>query len=476
MREEFMANGIEKLPLKEKIGYGFGDLASCLFWMTIMSQLLYFYTDVFGMTGKAAGIMFFVSRVSDAIFDVVIGMIADRTRSRWGKFRPYILWGAIPLAISAVLSFTTPDFAYPGKIAYAYITFIAFMFLYSTVNIPYTALLGVISGEPVERADAATSKFIGAFLAGIIVSMTALPFAKYFGEGNDAKGWHVTMMIYAVAAVIFFLITFFSTKERIQPIAKEKTDVKRDLKDLVRNVPWIMLFIVTILFILFVCLRMNVITYYFKYYVGEQEVKLFGSTHKYGFEVLTSAFNTVGQVTSLIGTALIPFIVRILGRRRAAIIMFSMAIVCTGVFYFFKPQDLVLMFVFQVLGSISGGPVSAFFWIMYADTADYSEWKTGRRATGLVFSASIMSNKLGWAFGSAAAAFILDQTGFVANVAQSASVLSGIKAMMSIMPAGVGILALIMLIFFYRLDEKTMDKVKVELDEKRKASEGAATA
>lgn len=278
MREEFMNGQTEKLPLKEKIGYGFGNLASCLFWMTIMSQLLYFYIDVFGLTAKAAGIMFFVSRLSDAIFDVVIGMVADRTKSRWGKFRPYILWGAIPLAIAAVLAFTTPAFNDVGKLLYAYVTFISFMFLYSTVNIPYTARLGVISGDPVERADAATSKFICAFLAGIIVSATALPFAKYFGEGNDAKGWHVTMMIYAIAAVAFFLITFFSTKERIQPIAKERTDVKRDLKDLVRNVPWIMLFIVTILFILFVCIRMNIITFYFKYYVGEQEVKLFGST------------------------------------------------------------------------------------------------------------------------------------------------------------------------------------------------------
>jgi GPH family glycoside/pentoside/hexuronide:cation symporter len=215
---------------------------------------------------------------------------------------------------------------------------------------------------------------------------------------------------------------------------------------------------------------MNVITYYFKYYVGEQEVKLFGTTHKYGFEVLTSAFNTIGQVTSLIGTAMIPFIVRIFGRRKAAIGLFVIAIISTSVFYFFKPQDLVLMFVFQVIGSISGGPISAFFWIMYADTADYSEWKTGRRATGLVFSASIMSNKLGWAFGSAAAAFILDQTGFVANVAQNENVLAGLKSMMSIMPAGVGIVALILLVFFYKLDEKTMEKVKAELDEKRKVT------
>jgi GPH family glycoside/pentoside/hexuronide:cation symporter len=472
-----MSNETQKLPLREKIGYGFGDLASVLFWQTIMVYLLFFYTDVFGLTAKAAGWMFFVSRISDAIFDVVIGMTADRTKSRWGKFRPYILWGAVPLAVSAVLAFSTPSFADTGKLIYAYITFISFMFLYSTVNIPYTALLGVISGDPVERADAATSKFIGAFTAGIIVSATALPLAKYFGEGNDAKGWHMTMMLYAVAAVVFLLVTFLSTHERVQPIAKEKTNVGRDLEDIIQNAPWISLFIVTILFILFVCIRMNVTTHYFKYYIGEQDVSLFGKTHKYGFEVLASAFNTVGQVLSLIGVALVPFFARFLGRKKAAIILFITALVCTGSFYFFKPENLLLIFVFQAIGSLAGGPISALLWIMYADTADYSEWKTGRRATGLVFSASIMSNKLGWAFGSMIAAFILDKTGFVANVVQNINVLNGLKEMMSVIPVAVGVIALIILIFFYKLDEGTMANIKADLDERRKASEaGAATA
>ena len=385
--------------------------------------------------------------------------------------------GAVPLAVSAVLAFSTPSFADTGKLIYAYITFISFMFLYSTVNIPYTALLGVISGDPVERADAATSKFIGAFTAGIIVSATALPLAKYFGEGNDAKGWHLTMTIYAVAAVVFLLVTFLSTHERVQPIAKEKTNVGRDLEDIIQNAPWISLFIVTILFILFVCIRMNVTTHYFKYYVGEQDVSLFGKTHKYGFEVLASAFNTVGQVLSLIGVALVPFFARFLGRKKAAIILFITALVCTGSFYFFKPENLLLIFVFQAIGSLAGGPISALLWIMYADTADYSEWKTGRRATGLVFSASIMSNKLGWAFGSMIAAFILDKTGFVANVVQNINVLNGLKEMMSVIPVAVGVIALIILIFFYKLDEGTMAKIKADLDERRKASEaGAATA
>ncbi len=265
-----MSTDVQKLQLREKIGYGFGDLASCLFWATIMSQLLFFYTDVFGLTGKAAGIMFFVSRILDAVFDVVIGMTADRTKSRWGKFRPYILWGAVPLAVFAVLAFTTPAFSEAGKVVYAYITFIAFMFLYSTVNIPYTALLGVISGDPVERTSASSFKFTGAYLGGLIVSASVLPLAAYFGHESVAKGWQMTMIIYGIAAVAFFMVTFLSTRERIQPIAKEETSIKEDLKDLSKNAPWMLLFTVTILFILFVCIRLSVTTHYFKYYVGEQ--------------------------------------------------------------------------------------------------------------------------------------------------------------------------------------------------------------
>jgi GPH family glycoside/pentoside/hexuronide:cation symporter len=477
-----MSNETRKLRLGEKICYGFGDLASCLFWMTIMTQLLFFYTDVFGLTAKAAGVMFFVSRILDALFDVVIGMTADRTRSRWGKFRPYILWGAVPLAVSAVLAFTTPGFGDTGKLIYAYATFILFMFLYSTVNIPYTAMLGVISGDPVERTSASSFKFVGAYLGGIIVSATVLPFANYFGQGNPAKGWQMTLGIYGVVAVVLFLITFLVTRERIQPIAKEKTSVGADLKDLLGNVPWILLFAVTILFILFVCIRMNVTTHYFKYYVGEQAVpwlaKLRGlpADHKFGFELLASIFNTIGQGMSLVGVLLVPWFAKIAGRKRAAILLFITALICTGVFHFFKPENLMLIFLFQLVGSLVGGPISALLWVMYADTADYSEWKTGRRATGLVFSASIMSNKIGWAVGSMIAAFILDKTGFAANVIQGPDVLNGLKSMMSLIPVGVGVIALVLL-FFYGLDEKIMAKVKAELEARRQASEaGAPTA
>lgn len=462
-----MANGSEKLSFKEKVGYGFGDLASVLFWQTIMVYLLFFYTDVFGLAAAAAGTMIAISRVLDAFFDVGIGMVADRTSTRWGKFRPYLLWGAVPLSAAAVLAFTTPDFSESGKLAYAYGTFILFMFCYSAINIPYTSLLGVISGDSNERTSAASFKFIGAYIAGFIVSATALPFAKYFGEGNDARGWQITMSIYGVAAVIFFLITFLSTRERIQPIAKEKTSVRKDLADLIVNKPWIQLFIVTILFILFVCIRMSVTAHYFKYYVGEQQVGLFGSTYTFGFEVLASAFNAVGQGLAILGVILVPWFSRHFGKKRAVIILFVVAMICTGSYYYLSPDSLLLIFGLQALGSLTGGPISTLLWAMYADTADYSEWKTGRRATGLVYSASIMSNKIGWAIGAVIAGWLLAVTGFQANVVQNLDVQNGLKAMMSVIPVAAGVVALIVL-FFYRLDDRTMVEIGAELEARRK--------
>jgi glycoside/pentoside/hexuronide:cation symporter, GPH family len=465
-----MSTEAQKLPIVERVCYGFGDLASCLFWQTLTLYLLFFYTDVFGLSAVAAGIMIGVSRFLDAMFDVIIGMAADRTKTRWGKFRPYILWGATPLAVSAVLAFSTPALGGTTKIVYAYVTFISFMLLYSTVNIPYTSLLGVISGDPIERTSASSFKFVGAYAGGIVVSATALPLVAHFGGQDAAKGWTMTLVTYGVAAVLLFLITFAMTHERIQPIAKERTPIKSDLEDIAKNVPWLVLFAATILFILFVCIRMSVTTHYFKYFVGAQSVSIFGTIHRFGFETLASAYNTLGQVLSLVGVMLVPWFAKLCGRKRALVILMVVALICTGAFYFFEPNDLGLIFSFQAVGSLAGGPISALLWVLYADTADYSEWKTGRRATGLVFSASIMSNKIGWTVGSVIAGFILATTGFAPNLAQNPDVLKGLKSMMSVVPAAAGALTLAILVLFYKLDETLMAKVKTELDVRRNSS------
>lgn len=465
----------QRLSFWEKAGYGCGDFASVLFWQTIMVYLFFFYTDVFGLAAAAAATMLAISRAADMFFDVGIGMTADRTNTRWGKFRPYLIWMALPLAITAVIAFSTPSFSPTGKLIYAYATFIAFMFFYSAINIPYTSLLGVISGDSNERTSVSSFKFIGAYSAGIVVSATALPLAEYFGHGSSSKGWQMTMALYAMVAIVFFVITFLSTHERIQPIAKEKTSVKNDLKDISKNTPWIILFAVTILLILFVCIRLSITVHYFKYYVGTQQISIFGKMYSFDFAWLASAFNVVGQAASLLGVVLVPWFSKTLGRKNAAIALFIAALVFTGAFFFLRPTDLPWIFALQLLGSVVGGPISPLLWAMYADTADYSEWKTGRRATGLVYSASIMSNKFGWVIGSAVAGVILASTGFHANVAQNAATLDGLKSMMSVIPVVPGLAALLLLIFFYRLDEPTMKKVKEEVEARRIAA-GVAEA
>jgi len=294
----------------------------------------------------------------------------------------------------------------------------------------------------------------------------ALPLTQYFGKGNEAAGWQMTMTVFGVAAVIFFMITFASTRERVAPPKAQKTSIRQDLKDLLANKPWVLLLFTTLLMILFVATRMSVTAHYFKYYVGDQQFTFFGKTYTYGFVALTSAFNAVGQWLSILGVIFTNFFAKRVGKKRAFLTLFITAVVSTAVFFVMEPHQVLLMFVFQIIGSFAGGPLSPLIWAMYADAADYSEWKTGRRATGLVFSASTMSQKFGWAIGTFVAGQMLSAFGFQANVAQNAEVLYGLKSLMSIIPSAAGIVAII-LILFYRLDEKLMSQIEIDLNARR---------
>jgi len=465
--------------MREKFSYGFGDLASCLYWQAVSNYLAIFYTDIFGLSALAAGTMIGLSRSTDAFFDPVIGMIADRTKSRWGKFRPYLLFGCVPLAVAGVLTFTVPALGAHGKLIWAYVTFNAMMILYTTINIPYTALLGVISPNPNERTMLSSIKFVGAFAAGIIVSATLLPMAKiggWLGATTNQHGFQLSFIIYGVAAVVFFLIVFFNTKERVLPPKSQQTSVLKDLGDLVTNGPWLVLLATTITFILFVALRGNITAHYFKYYVGPRTLTLpsflpksAAGTQLWSWESLVSVFNTSNQVLSLVGAMLVPFFARITGRKVAFAILFSIAILSTAAFYVLKPDQLVLIYAINALGSITGGPLSALLWAMYADTADYAEWKKGRRATGLIFSASIFSQKQGWAVGAAFSLILLNSVGFVANQAQTPSSLKGLVKLMSVYPAAIGIVSLMILMFLYPLNEKRMSAIAADLRVRRAA-------
>lgn len=470
-----MSTDNTKLRLREKLAFGFGDLASVLYWQTFMVYLTYFYTDVFGIAAAAAGTMIGLSRSLDAIFDPVMGMLADRTKTRWGKFRPFLLWFCVPFAVVGVLTFTTPSLNESGKLVWAWVTYNALMLLYTAINIPYTAMLGVMSPDPNERTTLSSIKFVFAFAAGIIVSATILPMSRALGGDNVQLGWQLSFIIIGIAAICFFLITFFNTKERVQPPAAQKTSVLRDLGDLVTNKPWLILLATTITFILFVAVRSSVIVHYFKYYVGTQTVTLpaflpkIGGTQEWHLEGLVSAFNTSGQIASLIGVVLIPFFARCVGRKIAFISIFLIAILSTAAFYVLKPDQLLLMFTLNLVGSLTGGPLSALIWAMYADAADYAEWKNGRRATGLVFSASIFSQKQGWAIGAWVALVLLSNVGFKANIVQPPETLHGLRLLVSVIPAALGIVS-ILIVIFYPLNEKKVAQIGEELKARRLAA------
>lgn len=456
------------LSLKEKLSYGFGDLASVMYWQTFMLYFTFFYTDVFLIPAAAAATMFLLSRVWDGLNDPIMGIIADRTVTKWGKFRPYLLWMCVPFAFMGVLTFTVPDFEMTGKLIWAYATFFGIMMLYTAINIPYTALLGVISPDSNERTSVSSIKFLFAFAAGIIVSATLLPMVNILGDGNDAKGWQLSFVIYGIAAVIFFLIAFKGTRERVQPPKAQKPDIKKDLQELITNKPWLILLATTITFILFVAVRGSVTVHYFKYFVGTQEVSLpFVDTDTYDYNWITSAYNTIGQLSSFLGVLLVSWIARKIGKKRTFYFFFIIAIFSTGVIYWLKASDLGLLFFFQITGSMTGGPLSVLLWAMYADTADYAEWKKGRRATGLIFSASTMSQKFGWAFGSFVALSLMAQVGFTANETQSAESLDGLILLFSVIPAVMGLFS-IAICYFYPLTDKRVAVIEGELRARRR--------
>jgi GPH family glycoside/pentoside/hexuronide:cation symporter len=450
-----------RLRLGEKIGYACGDFASVLFWQTLSLHLLFFYTDVFGISAAAAGTLISLSRLWDGINDPLVGVIADRTRTRWGKFRPYLLWTAVPLAVAAVLTFSTPPWGPTAKLVYAFLTFNLFMMLYTVINIPYSAMLGVLTPDPAERTVLSSFKYLGAYAGGLVVSALLLPTVKWFGgSGSSRSGWTLTMLLFGAAAVIFFFITFFTTRERVQPPASQKSSIQQDIQDLLANGPWLILVFATLMMLLWISIRLSVTNYYFKYYIAPGQ-----------YEQWVSVFNTVGMVGSLAGVASVGALARQLSKKRAFLLLFIAANLLTFSFLIYTPQHLTWILVIQGISSFAGGPLIPLIWAMYADAADYSEWKNGRRATGLVFSASTMAQKFAWAFGALLTGWMLQGFGYQPDGQQSERVLLGFRLLMSVIPGLAGLVS-ILIMFFYNLDEETMQQIEQEL-QLRRAQEAA---
>ena len=482
-----MQKEMQKLSIREKIGYGLGDTASNLFFQTTIYFLMYFYTDVFGITAKTAGTMFLVTRIWDAVNDPMMGAIADRTKTRWGKFRPFLLWFAIPFGVIGIAMFTTPEMSDPGKIIYAYVTYTLMMMVYTAINVPYCALMGVISPNPQERTIVSSFRFVLVFVAAFIVQYALTGMVITFGgEKNSPHGWQVAMSILFIASVILFLITFFTTKERVQPIKEEKNSFKQDYADLFRNGPWLLIGLATIFQLAYIVMRGGVIVYYFDCFVQDQPFEIFGMTQLTLFgkvfdlsnvssTALGAAFMLSGTIFTIIGAITTKWFCKFIDKSKVYSLLFIFAGVTTGLVYYVRPENLNMLFGLQLATSFCMGPVSVLQWAIYTDTADYSEWKTGRRATALIMAASLFALKLGVAFGGAALGWILSGYGYAADTVLDAVAIKGICLSMSWYAA---IPALIGggLMLLYPLSNKRMLSIEADLSARRKATESELAA
>ena len=444
-----------KLSFKEKIGYGLGDTASHFVWDMVGFWILIFYTDTFGISAAAAGTIMLIARVWDMVSDPIMGIIADRTNTRWGKFRPYILWMALPYSVLAVLTFTTPDLGQTGKVIYAGVTYLLLMTVFTAINLPYSSLGAVMTSDSYERAGLNSYRFIFAFIGQFIVTGTALSLAIYFGKGDNAKGYQYTLILFAIISFILFMITFKTTKERVQPPKNQKQNLKEDLKNLFKNRPWVILFFVGIIsFVMFAMQNLS-IAYYFKYYIGDEES--------------VQLFNVIGTIALIAGIPLSKPLSKRFGKRNVYVASSLISGLFFILLYIPGSHNIVSIYILNILAKFTYAPAVPLLWTMLADTADYSEWKNGRRATGLVFSAATFAQKAGWGIGGALAGWLLALYKFTPNIEQTVSALTGIKLMISVFP-GILYMSCAILLYFYAIDHQTCLVMQKELETRREES------
>lgn len=484
----------ERLSFLEKTGYSLGDAAANFVFMTMILFQLNFYTDTMGLAAGVAGTMLLLGRLWDAFFDPMMGVLADRTNTRWGKFRPWVLWTAIPWGVVMVLAYTVPSFGATGKLAWALLTNVLLMTLYSMNNTPYSAMSGVMTGDSAERTSLSSYRFVAAMLAQLIVGGFTLPLVAKFGHGDSARGWQMTMGLWAVVCVVCFIITFATTRERIEPPPQQKLDAKTDFSNLLKNGPWIAMFVLTLSHFVFVAMRGGTMFYYFSYYVDQ--TKLLEFLQRVGLPQATAAqpdgghplmnvlglimnvdrsnvasvgfslFNIASQFVTVLGVACSTYLAMRFGKRAVALVGFTLATIFMASFILLPSTSIEATYGLELIRALSYAPTIPLIWAMFADVADFAEWKTGRRTTGVVFATILFALKTGLSLGGAIAGWLLAGYGYRPNVAQTAEALQGIRLTVSVYPA-IFLVVVILCLVFYKITKSVNVEMADELARRR---------
>ena len=460
--------------LKEKIGYGFGDMSSSMFWKIFSYYLPFFYSNIFGLSLVDAGVLVLVTRIWDAVSDPMMGVISDRTNTKWGKYRPYLLWVAPFFSIAGILLFTTPDLDYGGKLIWAYVTYILMMTVYTGINVPYGAMLGVMTDDSNEKTVFSSFRMFFAYGGSFISLFLWEPLTNLMGGYNTPGGWFWAMVVIAAACFVMFILCFFMTKEHLKTVST--VSVGSDFKALLSNKPWWLLIGAALCFNLFNTVRGATVAYFFQDIIGPGvSLAFFGIV----FAFYAGLFLGVGEVSNMAGVASCVPISGRLGKKTTFILVNASLVVLSVLFYFIPctPTGYWLMLVFQILISILTGIMSPLVWSMYADVSDYAELEFHTASTGLIFSSSSMAQKFGGAIGGAAVLWLLSGFGYITDpellaagpVAQPEEALNCLRWLMSFIPACVALLSMC-IVWFYPLTTERIHSINAELKKIRSIS------
>lgn len=458
---ELMPETNIKLKFSTKISYGLGDFASNLSWCLVTTYLLFFYTDIFKLNLAAIGTLFFVARIWDAINDPIMGYIADKTRSKWGRFRPYLLYGPIFLSIFTVLCFFAPEINEGSKLIYAYFTYILLGMSYTIVNMPYGALAASMTQNSDERSSLAAFRVFFAVIGTIIVSSATLPLVQKFNDiSGGSNGYFWTALIYAALMVPLYVIVFKKTNEVVKPSPRKKIPIKRTILVIAGNKPLLLIMISTLLASTCLFIRQSMLIYYFAYVVNNAD--------------MTALFLTLMALMMIVGIVLAAPISKKLGDKRATMLIGILVsgATCIGM-YFTGPENISFLYAWIIIGSIFTGMTYVMTWSMVADTIEYGEWKTGLRADGVIYSTASFIQKLATALAGWGGALILSVTGYIPEVTQNAAVVSGINLSMTLIP-GIALAVSAIPLFFYKLNRERYNRIVLEINQNKAVVESKA--